>query len=246
MSMPFITISNLKVLRDGETVLAIDKLEIEQGDVIAVVGPNGAGKSSLLLAITRLLPHAQGNIVFTSDEGKTVSDLQLRRRLALVMQEPLLIDASVRDNIALGLLYRHTPKETIATQVETWARRFNIQNLLEKPATKISGGEAQRASLARAFAVTPSLLLLDEPFSSLDPQTRRTILADLRKVLAEAGTTTILVTHDPHEVKAVADKIAVIWKGKLVYFGPKVAIKKSSIVDDRGHVIDDFGWLLDL
>jgi tungstate transport system ATP-binding protein len=152
-------------------VLEIEQLEVQTGEVLAIVGPNGAGKSTLFLALARLLKTQGGEIFF---DGRSLGELNLlsyRRKIALVLQEALLLDASVKENVALGLKFRGLPTHEIEQRVSLWLKRLNIAHLEERPARRLSGGEAQRVSLARAFVLQPELLLLDEPFTSLDSPT---------------------------------------------------------------------------
>ena len=239
---PYLQINNLAVLRDGNIVVQIDHMVVEKSDVVAIIGPNGAGKSSLLLSLARIIKPVTGSKVnLADDHGASVGDLEFRRKLALVMQEPLLVDASVRTNIMLGLRYRGMNEGTAERAVGFWAEKFKIEKLLDRPAQNISGGEAQRVSLARAFVLNPALLLLDEPFSALDPQTRRSILKDLKVVLAESQTTTLFVTHDLKDVAALADKVAVIWDGKLAQYGSWQDVTSQPATDEirtylEGHL----------
>jgi tungstate transport system ATP-binding protein len=209
----------LRVLRDRRPVLEIEHLAVESGEVLAVVGPNGAGKSSLLLALARLLKPERGEIRFDGRPAGDLSDLAYRRRIGLVLQEPLLLDTSVFENVAAGLRFRRLPKDEIARRVETWLGRLGIAVLRRRPAARLSGGEAQRVSLARAFALQPQLLLLDEPFSSLDAPTRARLLDDLGALLSETGTTTVLITHDLKEAARLAGRVAVLLDGRLRQVG---------------------------
>jgi len=208
-------IRDLLVRREKQTVLEIDQLRVQEGEVLAVIGPNGAGKSTLLLALSRLIKPARGEIVFGEQSLEAQNDLEYRRRIGLVLQEPLLLNTSVFENVAAGLRFRHLPKDEIARRVETWLARLGISHLRDRPAAKLSGGEAQRVSLARAFAIQPQLLLLDEPFSALDAPTRSHLLADLQSLLAETGRTTIFVTHDLDEALLLGDRVAVLLAGRL-------------------------------
>jgi tungstate transport system ATP-binding protein len=142
-------------------------------------------------------------------------DLHYRRRMALVLQESLLLDQTVAQNVAIGLRFRGMSREESARRVNTWLARLGIDHLRDRPARKLSGGEAQRVSLARAFAIEPELLLLDEPFSSLDTPARLRLFDDLRVILAETKTTTIFITHNIGEARQLATKIAVILEGRL-------------------------------
>ncbi len=216
---PYLSIADLTIQRDRVTVVTVDGLEIEQGKVVAVIGPNGAGKSSLLLGIANIIPRKTGSVTLGGLTFGKLHAVEFRRRVALVMQEPMLLDATVRQNIGLGLYYRGTFGELERLKVDHWAEKMKISHLLDRPADKISGGEAQRVSLARAFALEPDLLLLDEPFSALDPHTRKGLTKDLRSALKETNTTTLFVTHNLREARDMADQIAVIWDGKLIQCG---------------------------
>jgi tungstate transport system ATP-binding protein len=212
-------IRNLRLARDRRPVLSIEHLDVEAGQVLAVVGPNGAGKSSLLLVLARLLKPDCAEILFEGQAAQTLHTLDYRRRIGLVLQEPLLLDGSVFDNVALGMRFRHIPSDEIARRVEIWLERLGISELRRRSARQLSGGEAQRVSLARAFSLEPQLLLLDEPFSSLDAPTRARLLEDLHGLLAETATTTILITHDLNEATRLANRLAVLLDGCIRQIG---------------------------
>lgn len=208
-------LSNLLVRREGHIVLDIQSLSVETGEVLAVVGPNGAGKSTLFLVLARLLKADHGQVIFQGRPIDSFHDLEYRRKIALVLQEPLLMDMSVYENAALGLKFRHTSKDQIAERANHWLERLGVAHLYDRPARKLSGGEAQRVSLARAFVLQPDLLLLDEPFTALDAPTRARLLEDLKSVLAETRMTTVFITHDLQEAQKLATGMAVILDGRL-------------------------------
>jgi tungstate transport system ATP-binding protein len=212
-------IRDLIVRRDRRLVLEIKTLTVEKGEVLAVVGPNGTGKSSLLLTLARLLHPESGVLLWNGLPFEKQSSLAYRRRIALVLQEPLLLDMSVFENVALGLRYRGVPFAQINEKVQRWLKRVEIEALRERLGSKLSGGEAQRVSLARAFVLNPELLLLDEPFSALDAPTRLRLLDDLRSILAETGTTTIIITHDLKEAARLSTRVAVMLAGQIAQIG---------------------------
>ena len=209
---PILEVRDLAVLRGAREVVRVRALAVEEGGTLAVLGPNGAGKTTLLLALAALLPFA-GELRF---RGAPVSDaLAYRRRIAVVFQRPLLLDRSVRENAELGLALRGVPpRERRARAAEALAR-LGIAHLAERPAHRLSGGEAQRVSIARAIAVEPEILFLDEPFAALDAPTREALIADLARVLRAHQVTTVLVTHDRDEALSLADRIGVILDGRL-------------------------------
>lgn len=212
-------ISNLAVKRGGRLVLEVETLSIHSGEVLAVVGPNGAGKSTLLLTLARLLKPEHGEIWFNGKPAAAESALRYRRRIGLVMQDPLLFDMSVYENVASGLTFRGVPKNEIAPRVEKWLAQLGISHLAGRRASELSGGEGQRVSLARALVLDPELLLLDEPFSALDSPTRTRLIDDLGRILPESGVTTIFITHDLAEARKLGDRLAVLLDGKLFQTG---------------------------
>jgi tungstate transport system ATP-binding protein len=222
-----IEISNLIVKRNGRETLRIDSLHISKGETLAVVGPNGAGKSTFLLTLAHLLKATSGDILLHGKQQKEWSELEYRRRIAFVFQDPLLMDMSVRENIGLGLKFRKMDKKETSERIDKWATAMGVEKLLERKANQLSGGEAQRVSLARAFVLDPELLLMDEPFSAVDPQTREKLLEDLSHVLAENRRTTIFVTHNLKEAAQFGDRVAVMIGGELKQAGAPKQIKEN-------------------
>jgi len=211
-----IEIRDLLVHRSRRPVLEIDQLKIEKGKVLALVGPNGAGKSTLLLVLARLLKPETGEILFDGRPLEHIKARDYRRRIGLVMQEALLLDMSVAQNIALGLHFRGLDHHEIGMRVDEWLERLNITHLKNRSAGKLSGGEAQRVTLARAFVLQPELLLLDEPFGALDRKTRPELIHDLKTLLPAMHTTTLFSTHEEREVSALADQKIELTNGRIV------------------------------
>ena len=219
MADPLFSVKDLQVKRGEQTVLQVAALDIHQGEVLAVIGPNGAGKSTLLLVLARLLDPNSGQILFRGAPIENQADLAYRRRIALVMQEPLLMHQSVYANVSSGLKFRGLPNPEVKSRTNTWLERLGISQLSHRPANKLSGGEAQRASLARAFALQPELLLLDEPFSALDSPTRVRLMQDLHELLLNTNITTVFITHDLDEALLLGDRVAVLLGGVLHQVG---------------------------
>ena len=145
--------------------------------------------------------------------------LSLRRRMAVVFQEALLIDSTVLRNVMIPLRIRGVPKDEAAERADRWLNRFGIAHLASRKARQLSGGEAQRTSLARAFALEPEFLFLDEPLGALDYPTRKALLSELGQILKNMNMTTLFVTHDFTEIPYVASKVAVLFEGRLVKYG---------------------------
>ncbi len=205
---PLVEIQNLQVVRDQRPVLQIKQLVLEKNKVVALLGPNGAGKSTLLLVLAGLIEPKEGEIRYLGQLVRPDRDRTYRLRIGLVLQQPLLLDMPVFDNVALGLRFRKTPKSEMDQQVEKWLERLSLMHLRDRPARKISGGEAQRVALARALVLQPELLLLDEPFSSLDKKGRASLIHDFKMILPQTGATVLFSTHDEQEIALLAeDKI---------------------------------------
>jgi tungstate transport system ATP-binding protein len=209
---PVVALHGVQVARAGRTVLEIPELAVDAGQVLAVIGPNGAGKSTLLRVMGLLEPAAAGSVRFQGERVSPAHGLAVRRRMASVFQEPLLADATVRDNVALGLRFRGVDAGRAAPRLT----RLGIAPLASRRARTLSGGEAQRTALARALVLEPELLLLDEPFSSLDQPTREALLDDFARILRQERTTTVLVTHDRTEAMTLGDRVGVLMGGRLV------------------------------
>ena len=230
---PIIEIRNFEVRRGGVTILNIPSLTVPDGEILSLIGPNGAGKTTLLQTLSYLLKPFQGEIVF---RGRKVeanhSVLEYRRRLAMVFQEPLLFDTTVFNNVASGLKIRGMGKSEIRDRVKEQLDRFEISHLKDRSAKTLSGGEAQRTSLARAFALQPEILLLDEPFASLDPPTRDSLIEDLEQILRQTRTTAVFATHDRMEALRLSDRIAVMNSGRILQIGSSVEV--------MNHPVDEF------
>jgi tungstate transport system ATP-binding protein len=199
----------------GRDALDVPALDVLTGETLAVIGPNGAGKSTLLRLLGLLERPDAGTVLVAGRPVDARAALAERRRMATVFQEPLLAEGSVADNVALGLRFRGVPAAAAAPRIERWLERLGVEALATRPAYTLSGGEAQRVALARALVLEPEVLLLDEPFSSLDTPTRAALLTDLGAILRADRTTTVLVTHERGEALALADRVAVLMDGRL-------------------------------
>jgi tungstate transport system ATP-binding protein len=219
-SINILEVRDIKVKRAGALLVDIPFLQIERGELLSLIGPNGAGKTTLLLALSCLTKLTTGEIAFRGQKiGFDYPVFEYRRNLAMVFQEPLLFNTTVFKNVASGLTIRGMEKEEIRRIVKESLERFGISHLGERSARTLSGGEAQRTSLARAFAIRPEILFLDEPFAALDPPTREALIEDLQAVLQDTHTTTIFATHDRTEALRLSDRIGVMNDGRILQIG---------------------------
>lgn len=197
-------------------VLDVPSLGVRPGEVLGVIGPNGSGKSTLLRVLALLQPPSEGQVLFDNRPVDYGNLLPLRRRMAIVFQQPLLLNASVFDNVATGLRFRGVTPGEVRERATRWIRQFGIEHLQKRSARQLSGGEAQRVSLARALALDPEVLLLDEPFAALDAPTRQTLMEDLESILASTKVTTVFVTHDRTEAMMLSQRLAVMLEGSIL------------------------------
>ncbi len=219
-SAPLLAVKELKVQRGGSLVLDISSLTVEEGTILSLIGPNGAGKTTLMQTLACLIKPQSGEFFFRDEKVfSNHSLLQYRRKLAMVFQEPLLFDTTVFQNVAAGLKIRGMDRSGIEEKVQQNLNRFGISHLMDRSARKISGGEAQRTALARALAIQPEILFMDEPFASLDPPTRESLMEDLDVILRQTNTTTIFATHDRMEALRLSDRIAVMNQGRILQVG---------------------------
>jgi tungstate transport system ATP-binding protein len=222
---PRLAARGVRVERDGRVVLRVPELTVPAEEVLVLIGPNGAGKSTLLQALGLLIPLADGTIHL---DGRPVvgraAALAARRRMAMAFQEPLLFDTTVAGNVAAGLRLHGHHRATIESRVAAWLDALGIAHLARRRASALSGGEAQRVSLARALALDPDILLLDEPFAALDAATRASLLSDVERLVRRPGRAVVIVTHDRAEALRLADRIAVVLDGQIAQIGAPAAV----------------------
>ena len=199
---------------------AIDSLslDVDTGSLVALLGPSGCGKSTLLRMIAGLESLDEGKIYIN---GGDATELPVQRRnVGFVFQHfALFKHRTVRDNIGFGLELRGLSPARIRDRVEELLTLVQMQDYGDRYPSQLSGGQRQRVSLARALAVKPDVLLLDEPFSALDAKVRKELRAWLRNLHEQTNVTTVIVTHDQEEAMEVADKIVVINEGRIEQIG---------------------------
>jgi sulfate transport system ATP-binding protein len=214
-----------QVSKSFGSFLAIDdvSLDVETGSLVALLGPSGCGKSTLLRIIAGLDVPTSGR-VWINGEDATTNSVQ-ERNVGFVFQHfALFKHRTVRENIGFGLELRKWPKEKIRWRVEELLNLVQLQGYGNRYPSQLSGGQRQRVSLARALAVQPKVLLLDEPFSALDAKVRKELRVWLRTLHEETKVTTVIVTHDQEEAFEVADKIVVINQGHIEQIGSAAEI----------------------
>jgi len=214
-----LTLDNVGVRFGDKVAVAEVSLELPEGEVLAVLGPSGCGKSTLLRAIAGLEELDTGTVRVDGDDLAGVPTH--RRGFALLFQDGQLFGhLDVAGNLAYPLRLRGASRGVIAERVEELLETVGLPGYGSRSVTTLSGGEQQRVALARALAAEPRLLLLDEPLSALDRALRERLAGDLRGILTSTGTTALLVTHDHDEAFTLADRMAVMFDGRIVQQGP--------------------------
>jgi tungstate transport system ATP-binding protein len=216
---PLLEVRNLSRTVSVKEIFNVEHFSLIRGEHTALVGPNGAGKTTFLLTMALLLPPSSGTISLNGETASGHNLLALRRRMAVVFQDALLLDMSVTSNLRAALSIRGVQGREARARSEKWLDLFGISHLAGRQARRLSGGEAQRASLARAFALEPDILFLDEPFAALDYPTRNSLLKDLRQLLEHMDVTVVFVTHDYSEIPFLAARTAVMHNGRIMKQG---------------------------
>ena len=221
--MADIVIEQVNVQFGGTVALNNVSLTVADGELVALLGPSGCGKTTLLRVIAGLQSETSGRVLIG---GRNMAGEPPRRRgLAMVFQNYAVFPhMRVRDNVAFGLTMSGASAERIEHQVARAAALLHIEPLLNRYPAQLSGGQRQRVAVARALAVEPAVLLMDEPLSNLDALLRLEMRADLKTVLQQAGTTTLYVTHDQTEAMGLADRIAVMSNGRVEQVAPPTEI----------------------
>lgn len=195
-------------------VLYIDELSFEKSKVYALMGLNGSGKTSLLQCVSGLDSFTQGEIKYNSSEDIN----SVRRNISVMVQKPYLFNCTVKENIILGLKFRKLCESHIKNKLEEYLNYLELNNLLNKNAKELSGGEQARVSLARTAILETEVTFLDEPTASMDIES--TFQAEkLIKNMAEGERSVILVTHDLFQAKRIADYVIFLDKGKIIEQG---------------------------
>jgi sulfate transport system ATP-binding protein len=205
--------------RFGDFVALDDvSLEVETGSLTALLGPSGSGKSTLLRIVAGL-ERPDAGTVHLDGENVTAEQPQARGIGFVFQHYAAFKHMTVRKNVAFGLEIRRRPKAEVEARVEELLHLVQLHGLADRYPAQLSGGQRQRMALARALAVEPSVLLLDEPFGALDARVRKELRRWLRRLHDEQHVTTVIVTHDQEEAMDVADRIALMHEGRIQQIG---------------------------
>ena len=192
-------------------------VQVRAGEVLAVVGPSGSGKSSFLRLLNRLDEPTSGTVFYEDTDYRQIPPRELRRKIGMVTQRPFLFPGSVFQNVSFGPLQRG--EEFSEERAEELLTRVGLGGYGSRDAANLSGGEAQRVSLARALANSPTVLLLDEPTSALDEQAKAEVESLIQDIIRETHLTCIMVTHDTAQAARIASRVMMLEKGRATKIG---------------------------
>jgi tungstate transport system ATP-binding protein len=222
----------------GQRLIDGIDLSVRKGERLALIGPNGAGKTLLLRLLHGLLPASGGRIAWAGGSGQVAG----RRRHAMVFQKPVMLRRSALANLEHALRAAGWPRAEAARRAAAALRRYGLADLARRPARVLSGGEQQRLAIARAAALEPEILFLDEPSSALDPGATRQVeamLADLHR----SGVTLVLTTHDLPQARRLADRVGFLHRGRLVEIGPAPTLLQAPrTAEAKAFVAGDLFW----
>ncbi|MDR3624485.1 MAG: ATP-binding cassette domain-containing protein [Chlamydiales bacterium] len=223
-------------------------LQVDDKDIYGIIGLSGAGKSTLIRCLTQLEKPTSGKILIDNIDFTGLTNQELRqhkKKIGMIFQHfNLLSSRTVAENVAYPLEISHTPKPKQYSRVQELLKLVNLSDKGHMYPSELSGGEKQRVGIARALALSPSLLLCDEATSALDPKSTHQILDLLKSLNTKLGLTILLITHEMDVIKTICNKVAVLHKGSIVEQGsvidvfanPKHSITKS-FLEQRSHVL---------
>ena len=232
---PILSAEHLTRVVDGRTLVDDVSFEVYAGDVLALVGPSGAGKSSLLRLLNRLDEPTGGTVQVEGADYRTLPPRDLRRRVGMVMQSAALFAGSVADNVRFGP--RQHGVELPDDAVAALLAQVGLAGFEARDAAQLSGGEAQRVSIARAVANEPAVLLLDEPTSALDARAKREIETLVRDVVRARSLTCVIITHDLAQAARLAGRVLELEAGRVRRIGPVGEVLREAY-EVRGAAYD--------
>ena len=216
--MAILETSHLTRTVDGKTLVNDISIQVERGETLSIVGPSGAGKSSFLRLLNRLDEPTSGTVLLDGTDYKTIAPAELRRRVGMVLQSPYLFPGTVAENLRFGP--RQHGKSLPEDRLFHLLKQVGLEDYAERDIARLSGGEAQRVSLARTLANSPEVLLLDEPTSALDRTAEAEVESLLGEIIAAEGLTCLIITHNPEQAVRLSRRSMLLEAGKLVQIGP--------------------------
>ncbi len=225
---PLLRTEHLSRVVNGVAIVDDISVEVRTGETLAIFGPSGSGKTSFLRLLNRLDEPASGTVFIQEIDYRQIPPRELRRKVGMVTQRPFLFPGTVAYNIAFGPLQRgeNLPDDTI----ELLLTKVGLPGFSNRDVTNLSGGEAQRVSLARALANSPTVLLMDEPTSALDGDAKQGVESLIRSIIRDARLTCVIVTHDMPQAARMADRVMMMQAGRAIRIGPVKEVLHAQLV----------------
>ena len=228
MSQAFV-LRGVRQAHDDNSILHDIDLEIQRGQITALIGPSGSGKSALLRLLNRLSDPVAGEIMYS---GRPIADYpigELRRRVGFVFQTPVVFPGTVRDNLLVAAEIAGTPSDEIELRMEEALRLAELdKDFADRDATRLSVGQKQRVNIARALMTACETLLMDEPTASLDPETADKLGRTIARLSAERGLTVVAATHRLAEARELSDHMIMLDAGSVIEAGPTAELFERS------------------
>ncbi|WP_455392091.1 ABC transporter ATP-binding protein [[Eubacterium] cellulosolvens] len=217
----------------GKNILSDISFEVNPGEVIGLVGGSGSGKTTLLKTINRLIDYDDGEVLLNGTSTRTMDPIELRRRVGMVLQNPIMFDGTVKDNIMFGIKLRNENGNTSQKIFQAIADAGLPKKFLNKDANKLSGGEQQRVALARLLVLEPSVLLLDEPTAALDPKLTRKIEDTVLELCKSRNLIILWVTHNHAQARRLSDYIGILKNGVIKIIPNSISFKTKRITNNK-------------
>ncbi|WP_393965751.1 ABC transporter ATP-binding protein [Exiguobacterium sp. S22-S28] len=219
-----------KIYPDGTKAVRDLNFTVEQGEIFCLIGPSGCGKTTTMKMVNRLIDHTEGQIWINGEPIMSIDEHQLRRQIGYVLQQIALFPhMTIEENVSVVPHLLKWDKKKVEERVQTLFRLTGLnESLRKKYPTELSGGQQQRVGVMRALAAEQDVILMDEPFSALDPISRDQLQNDLLRLNAELGKTILFVTHDMNEALKLGSRICLMNEGKIVLIGTKEEILSSN------------------
>jgi tungstate transport system ATP-binding protein len=252
--MSLIELAVLQQRHGSRTTLKGVSLSIEKGEILAIIGPTGSGKTTLLRVIDQLDKPASGKVLFDEREVTPRLRTQVRRKISMVLQKPVVFDASVYDNVAYPLRVRRYNRKAIPEKVNAMLKTVGLDGYQKRNARTLSGGETQKVALARALITDPQVLLLDEPTANLDPASLNAIEEFILRFNRDHGMAIVIATHEMAQGQRLATRIGVMMQGELIqvgkpadiFYAPSdIRVARFVGVENilKGHIVSNEGGL---
>jgi len=234
----YLEVAQIQQHYSGREVLNVPHLSFEKGKIYALVGPNGAGKTTLMLILGLLLKPTSGRVYLHGTEITEDNRRRWQREISMLFQDPILFHTTVTENVGYGLRIRHIEAKEKETRIGECLEMVGLAGLAERKTWELSGGEVKKVAIARALAIRPELLLLDELTSNVDESNAQILESIVRSLSKDLKTTIVFSTHDRNQAYRLADEIVTLLEGRITPFTPENIFRGQIIRDGEDTWFD--------